>query len=121
MVRNLVGAVSILAISVGFCLAEEIRAVILKVDGNNITFAESKGKGERGAEKMLPAADNVKVLKGKYNQETKKLEAGDALDNGLKNQVFTTIDEKGLRATVITDSDNKKITEIRVGGRRKAN
>jgi hypothetical protein len=119
MLRKVFCAVTILALAVGFSLAEEIRAVITKVDGKNITFAEYKGKGEKGSEQTLPVADNVKIVKGKYNQETKKLEPGDALESGLKNEVFSKIDEKGLRATIVTDSDNKKIAEIRVGGGRK--
>jgi len=30
--------------------------------------------------------------------------------------MFSRIGEKGMRATIVTDDDNKKITEIRVGG-----
>ena len=41
----------------------------------------------------------------------------DALDGGLKNEMFSKIGEKGVSATVITDAANKKITELRVGGR----
>ncbi len=119
MVRKLVGAAILLVLCVGVTLADEIRAIIIKVDGDNVTFAESKGKGEKGPEKTLPVAENVKVVKGKFNQETKKLEAGDPIDDGLKNKVFSKIGEKGLRATIITDDDNKKITEIRVAGERK--
>ena len=40
----------------------------------------------------------------------------DAIDQGLKNEMFSRIGEKGMRATIVTDDDNKKITEIRVGG-----
>ena len=117
MLRKVLCAVTILAFAVGVGLAEEIRAVIIKIDGKNVTFAEYKGKGEKGSEKTMPLADNVKLTKGKFNQETKKLDAGDVLDAGLKNEVFTKIDAAtGLRATIITDGDNKKITEIRVGG-----
>jgi hypothetical protein len=119
MLRNLLCAAVILGLSVGIGLAEEIRAVIIKVDGKNITFAEYKGKGERGAEKTLPAADNIKVTKGQFNKDTKKLEAGDSIASGLKDQQFTKIDEKGLRATIVTGADNKQITEIRVGGGKK--
>ena len=67
----------------------------------------------------LPVADNVKVLKGVYDKDTKTVKAGDPIEGGLKSDTFTKIDaEKGVRATIITDADNKKITEIRVGGRR---
>jgi hypothetical protein len=116
--RKLVSAVVVLALFGGVALSEEIRAVILKIDGNKVTFAEAKGQGERGPEKTLPVADNVKVLKGKFNQDTKKLDAGEPLQGGLKSEMLSKIDEKGVRATIITDAGNTKITEIRVGGRK---
>jgi hypothetical protein len=119
MWRKVFGGVLVLVFCASLGLADEIRAVILKVDGDKVTFAENKGKGEKGPEQTLPVAANVKVVKGKYNQENKKIEAGDALEGGLKNEVFTKIGEKGLRGVVITDADNKTITEIRVGGRGK--
>jgi hypothetical protein len=119
MLRKVVCAAVVLVLSVGVVLADEIRAVIIKVEGNKVTFAEAKGKGEKGAEQTLPVAKNVKVVKGKRNKETKKVEAGDELENGLKNEVFSKIGEKGVRATIITDADNKRITEIRVLLRKK--
>jgi hypothetical protein len=119
MVRKLVGAAILLVVCVGLTMAGEIRAIILKVDGDKVTFAEAKKKGERGPEQTLPVADNVKVVKGKFNTDTKKLEAGEAIDEGLKNAMFSNISEKGLRATVVTDEDNKKITEILIAPERK--
>ena len=99
-------------------LADEIGAVITKVQGSKITFAEMKGK-EKGAEKTMMVADNVKVVKGKFNKDTKKVEPGDPLDGGLKNEMFSNISEKGVPVTIITDADNKKITEIRVKQKKK--
>ncbi len=121
MLRRVVSAAFILVLVAGVTLADEIRAIIIKVEGGKVTFAENKGKGERGPEQTLPVAANVKVLKGKFNQDTKKLEAGDPLEGGLKHELFSKIEEKGLPATVITDTDNKKISEIRVGGKGKKN
>jgi hypothetical protein len=118
MLRKVVGAAFVLVVFVGFTLADEIRAFITKVDGDKVTFAENKGKGEKGDSKTLPVADKVKVVKGKFDKETKKLEAGDPIEDGLKNKMFSDIGEKGLGATIITDKDNKTITEIRVGGGR---
>jgi hypothetical protein len=117
MLRKVVGAVFVLVLFVGITLADEIRAIITKVEGDKVTFAENKGKGEKGESKTLPVADKVKVVKGKFDKDTKKLEAGDPIEDGLKNKMFTEIGEKGLGATIITDKDNKTITEIRVGGR----
>jgi hypothetical protein len=119
MLRITFCAAALLGLCVSLSLADEIRAVITKVEGNKVTFAETKGKGEKGESRTLTAADNVKVVKGTYNKDTKKLEAGDAIAEGLKGEPFSNIGEKGVRATVITDGD--KITEIRVGGGRKKN
>ena len=119
MLRKIIGAAVVLVLFVGVTLADEIRAVITKVDGNKVTFAETKGKGQKGDEQTLPVATGVKVVKGKFNKETKKFEPGDDLADGLKNKMFSSISDKGVRATIVTDSDNKKITEIRVMGGKK--
>jgi hypothetical protein len=116
--RKVVSAVVVLAFCGGVALSEEIRAIIIKIDGNKVTFAEAKGPGERGPEKTLPVADNVKVLRGKFNQGTKKLDAGDPLEGGLKNEMLSKIGAKGVQATIITDPGNTKVTEIRVGGQK---
>jgi hypothetical protein len=118
MLRSVLGAATVLALCVGVTSADEIRAVIIKVEGKNITFAPLKGKAEKGAEQTLPAADNIKVFKANFNKETKKLEAGDPLEGGLRNDALAKIGEEGVRALIITDADNKMITEIRVGQRR---
>jgi hypothetical protein len=118
MLRKVVSALGILLLCVGFTLADEIRAIITKVDGDKVTFAENKGKGEKGPEKTLPVSKDVKIVKGKFNKDTKMLEAGEPLEGGLKNKMFTEIGEKGVQATIVTDKDNKTITEIRAGGGR---
>ncbi len=113
MFRSLVAAVLVLVLGVGVTLAAEINAVITKIADGKITFAEMKGK-EKGDEKTMPIAADAKILSAKFNKDTKKLEAGDALQGGLKNEMFSKISEKGMRAMIVTDADNKKITEIRV-------
>ena len=120
MLRKVISAAVILILGVSITLADEIRAVITKVDGDKVTFAETKGgkgkgKAEKGPEQTLSVADNVKVLKSKFNKETKKVEVGEAIEGGLKNEMFSKIGENGIQATIVTD--NNKITEIRVGGR----
>src|SRR5262249_35013885 len=100
---------------------------ISKVDGNKVTLTKRK-KGEKGEEMTLTATDDVKVVKGKFNKDTKKVEAGDTIEGGLKAELFTKIGEKGVFGRVITNDDGK-ITEIRVfqgfggkfGGKKKKN
>ena len=116
MFRKVVSAAVIVALCVGITFAAEISGVITKVDGDKVTFAEVKGFGkdaEKGESKTLPVAKDVKVVQGKFNKDTKAIEAGDPLEGGLKNKMFTEIGEKGVRATIVTDKDNKTITEIR--------
>jgi hypothetical protein len=116
-----------LALCVGLAFTEEFGAAITKVSDGKITFAKTKfdkdtKKFEKGEPMTLPVAADVKVVKGKFNKDTKKLEAGDAIEGGLKNEMFTKIGDKGVNATIVTDADNKKITEIRVftfGGKKK--
>jgi hypothetical protein len=121
MLRRVASAVVLLLLCLSLAMAEEIRAFITKVEGNKVTFAENKGKGERGKERTLPVISKVKVVKGVKNKETKKIEAGEEIEHGLKNEMFSKekIGEKGIGAWIITDEDDKKITEIRVTGKGK--
>ena len=113
MLRKVVSAAVILVLCVGVTLADEIRVFITKVEGNKVTFQENKGKGERGESKTLPVDAKVKVVKGKFDKDTKKtVSTGEDIEGGLKNKMFTDIGEKGVAATIIT-KDNK-ISEILV-------
>lgn len=118
MLKRLVGALVVMGVCLGIALAEEFRNVtISKIDGDKVTFAKVKKGGDKVDEQTLTAAPNVKVVKGKYNEDTKKVDAGDAYDGGLKT-LSEKLGDKGKQATIITD-DNKKIIEIRVGGKKK--
>jgi hypothetical protein len=118
MLRKFVCAAVIVVIGFGVALADEFQATITKVDNGKITFKKGKAK-DLGEEMTLPVTADAKVTKGKFNADTKKLEAGDPIESGLKNEQFTKIGEKGLRVTITTDADNKHITAISVGGGKK--
>jgi hypothetical protein len=113
MLRRLVSALAVLGLCLGIALAGEFQAVITKVEGNKVTFAKVKGK-QKGEEETLPAARNVKVVKGTYNRQEKTFEKTADVEDGLKAKMFTDISEKGVRAMIVTDDDNKQITEIRL-------
>jgi hypothetical protein len=124
MIRKIACAVFILGVSFSLALGEEFGATIKKVEDGKITFVkrDKETKKETGDAITLPATDKVKVVRAKFNKETMKLEAGDDIKDGLKNEMFSKIGEKGLIARVVTDDDGKKITEIRVfqfGGKKK--
>jgi hypothetical protein len=107
--RRFLIAAPIILVCFGVAIGEEFRGLIKKVDGDKITVM--KGKKGDAKEVVLTVTENVKVTKGKFNKETKKLEAGDPIENGLKNELFA----KEQRATIVTNDDGK-VTEIRVGG-----
>lgn len=113
--RKVLAAAVILVVGVTFVTAEEFGGIISKVEGNKLSVTKFK-KGEKGGEEVtLTVADNVKVVKGKFNQETKKFEAGEALEGGLKNERFT----KGKVFAGLVTNEAGVVTEIRVGEGRK--
>jgi hypothetical protein len=134
MLRKVVSVAVILFLSVGVVFADQFGALITKVEGNKVTFYPFEGKGKdakKGEKKTLPAAEDVKVVKGKFNKETKKVEDDGEVEGGLKHRMFTELPghfvgdnerqraEKGIFAQITTDDDNKRIKEIRVFGGRK--
>ena len=115
--QKIFAAAVIVFVGVSVVTADEFFGAITKVDGNKLSITKFK-KGEKGEDVTLTVSDSVKVVKAKFNKETKKLEAGEALEGGLKNEMFAKIGEKGRFATVVTNADNTKIVEIRVFGRK---
>jgi len=107
--RRIVAAAIVLCVGVSVAMAEEFRATISKVDGSKVTLTKRVKRGDKGEEVTLTAVDDVKVVKGKFDKETKKVEAGDPIEGGLKADIFS----KTVNARVITNDDGK-ITEIRV-------
>jgi hypothetical protein len=97
----------------GWLLAEEFTAVISKVEQGKVTYRRSPAK-KKDAERVLPASKNCRVFLAQYNQDTKKIEPGDEVAGGLKNDLFARIPPPGIDARVITDAEGKAITEIRI-------
>jgi hypothetical protein len=106
MLRKFVCAVAVLALSLGFVMADEIKGKITKLDGSKLTI-ESKKIGV----KELELAKDVKVFRMVEGNK-------EAVSDGLKAKQLTNINPKGLNATVITSNDNK-VTEIILGGKKK--
>jgi hypothetical protein len=123
---------------VGYVVADEFTAVITKVDGKNISYFKTEaGKGGKGGggkkggggakkigdEQKAVAADGIKVSKGMFDADTKAFKAGDALEGGLTNEMFKSIDaEKGVGVTITiadTGADKGKITSIVTKGGKK--
>jgi hypothetical protein len=116
MLRKIVCIAIVLTLSAGIAFADEFGAIITKVEGNKVTFHpfEFKKGANKGDEKTMKVAKDVKVVRAKFNKETKMIEAGDEIEGGLKHKMFSDIPEKGYFARISTDDDNKRIKEIRV-------
>jgi hypothetical protein len=112
--------------AVGFVMADEFGATINKVetaDGKTkVTFTKKGKKGAKGEEMTVLVGKDAKILTGKFNADTKKVEDGDAIDKGLKADMFVKIDEKGVGARITTSEDGGKgeITKIVVFQKKKA-
>jgi hypothetical protein len=119
MFGKLAGVLFLVMACCGFVAAEEFGAMITKVDGDNVTFYKTQGKpGEKpqkGEETTL-TAKNAKIFEGKiqFNKEQKNVEIlpGDAIEGGLKNDVFKLVGKASIAARITTSDDNKSITRI---------
>jgi hypothetical protein len=128
MIRKLVCAMFVMVVAIGFAFADEFNATITKVDGNKITYQKYKkakkgAKGEKDGDPVtIEVASDAKVTKGMFDKDAKKFVAGDAIEGGLKADIFAkATEEKGVAARIVTDADNKKVTAIMtVGGKKKA-
>jgi len=130
---KLIAASLVLMIAVAVSAADEFTGFITRFDDGKMTV--KKSKGNETEEVILKVADNVKIVRGKMNMNTKKLEAGEAYEGGkdaLAKQVKHTAEQVkkwteegkkgfglGVFASIVTEGD--KVSEIRVsgGGRKK--
>ena len=126
MFRKLVGALIVMTVVIGFVAAGEYNCVVSKVDGNKITcYKTKKVKGKApekvGEDFVLTVNKDAVIAKGVFNKDAKKFEKGDAIEGGLKADIFAKIGEKGITVRVTTDDDDKKASQILVvGGKKKA-
>jgi hypothetical protein len=96
--------------AIGFVIADEFPATITKIDGSKVTYKKGK-KGEDPVVATAETTPDVKVMKGAKDPDTKMVKAGEAIDKGLKNEMFSNIDDKGIKGQ-ITTNDKGKITQI---------
>jgi hypothetical protein len=125
--RKFVCAAVFTFVAFSFAVAEEISALIVKCDAtkNCIEYKKFEGKGkDKKAGDTVYKADltkDAKIVKGKKDaDDPKKQVDGDAIENGLKNDMFSN--EKGVTATLfIADdgADKGMVTKIRTAGKGK--
>jgi len=127
MNRKFVCAAVVTLVAFGAAMSGEFNGIITKIEGDTVTFQKTK-KGEKGKAGepdgeavKLKVTSSTGVFKTKFDKEAKKLVKGDAIEGGLKAEMFTAkFPEKGVRATIVTKGDELKagdeITEIRTFG-----
>ena len=120
MYRKLVCSMVVMMAGIGFVAADEFTCVITKVNGTKVTFYKTKKvdkKMEKDGDAMtLTVGDKATIAKGK-GAKGGKVEVGDTIETGLKDDIFTKIDEKkGVNARITTEGegDKTKITQILV-------
>ena len=126
--HKFIAASLVLIIAVAVAAADEFVGFITRFEDGKMTV--KKSKGTETEEVTLKVADNVKIVRGKMNMNTKKLEAGEAFEGGkdaLTKQVkdtaanvkmWTEEGKKGFGlgvfAVIVIEGDT--VIEIRVTG-----
>src|SRR5688572_23801637 len=103
MIRNLLCAVALVALSFSLAMAKPVKGKITRIEGDKIHFQTSDNKktGVKGEAKTYDVAPSVKVTKGKDRE---------AVQGGLKADALSNIGKKGVGATL--EVDGNKATEI---------
>ena len=116
----IVASCALVIFSFGVILADEFGAQITKIEvkDGKTTISGKKGKKDDAKEFSLSVAKDAKVFKGKFNKEDKKWEAGDAIADGLKDELFKDVSaEKPVGVFLTTEKD--AVTQILVKGKKK--
>jgi hypothetical protein len=127
--RKFIAASLVLVIANAVASADEFAGFITTFEGGKMIVKKSKGT-EPPEDVTLKFSDNVKIVRGKVNAATMKIEAGEAFEGGkdaLAKQVKETAERVkkwteegkkgfglGVFASIVTEGE--KVTEIRVSG-----
>jgi hypothetical protein len=120
--RKFVCALVVTVCAISVAMGDEIIGRITKIDGNDVTVVQKK-KGEEAKTFKLKLTADTKIVKGKFDPDTKKIIAGDAIDGG-KTALTKMLDkagEKGIAAQIVTTGevkDGATVTEIRITGKK---
>jgi len=114
--RRFVFAAVAVACTFAFAYSDTFNVRIISVDGNQITWQKSKGKGEveDAKSKSTVAKDAVIEKGGKKGTDPTPVEGG---VKGL-TELVTKAGEKGVNASITTSKDNGEgdVTKITVKG-----
>jgi hypothetical protein len=110
MLRKILCAVAVVALTLGVATAETLKGRIVSVDAkNNKVKFMSRGADEEGEAKEYKVSDKVKVYQGKEQKE---------IEGGLKASVLKGIGPDSPRPGMI-NVENGVVTEITVAPMRK--
>jgi len=111
MLRQFVCAAAVLILGGSIALAETVRGTITKIDDKEVTIIVRKKGEKEGETKTFALATDVKHFKRKGKDDKEAITKTD----------FTKAleDSKNKLPASIEVNDDKKVTEIRVGERRK--
>lgn len=123
MFSRLSGSLLVLTLCAGFAGADDVDAILKAVenDGKLVRFTAVMlgGDGKVIAISKVKTASSVasdaKILSGKWNDQTKKLEAGAAIPGGLKADIFKDLANAKavqVRLTLEAFGKNRKVTQI---------
>jgi hypothetical protein len=111
--RKFLGSAVVVLVAFTIASGDEYRAIIKKIDDGKVTFAKRIDKTTTGDDMTLPLANDAKLVKGVFDKDSKTFKAGDALEKAAVKDIMTKAADKGAQAFIVTDKDNKSVTEIR--------
>ncbi len=90
-------------------LSEEFEANITQINVDRVTFIKKSSEP-----KTLAIAKNLRVQEGRMDRKSGEVTQGVTLEKGLTDETFQNIPVGGIKAMLLTDSKNEKITQIQV-------
>jgi hypothetical protein len=58
--------------------------------------------------------EKCRIVAGRFDTKTKRIEAGEDIEGGLKNPLFEKLDADAVEAWIRTNADNSRILELRL-------
>ncbi len=114
--RKFVCAAVVVVLTFSVAVGDEFFASLKKIDDKGVTFTKVK-KGEKGEDMTLPLTKDAKIIKGKIGKD-KAFTAGDPVEKDAIKAMLEKAGEKGVFVQIVTDADNKNVTEVRVIGKK---
>ena len=113
--RKFVAMAVVMVACLSVAFAEDFTGTIKKVDGEKVTVTKTK-KGQPGDDVVVTVTKDTKVTKGAFNKDTKKVEAGEAIEGDARKEAL----KEKANIRVSTDDSGKATSIMILGGKKKA-